>query len=244
MPLLLDICPRIWYNTAMQTDMEGLWRTVTAGETGEKFAAFYAMLTKANAQFNLTRITGEEECRVKHFLDSLAGMNYFPQDADCCEVGSGAGFPSVPLLIARGDLAFTLIESSQKKCRFLETVIKELGLRASVVCARAEEAAKGPLRERFDVCCARAVARLNTLAEYCLPFVKKGGAFIAYKGNAAEEMEEAKGALRILGGAIEEAHAFDLPQGAGRRTILVCRKISHTPPQYPRGHGKERTSPL
>ena len=228
----------------MQTDMEGLWRTVTAGETGEKFAAFYAMLTKANAQFNLTRITGEEECRVKHFLDSLAGMNYFPPNADCCEVGSGAGFPSVPLLIARGDLAFTLIESSQKKCRFLETVIKELGLRASVVCARAEEAAKGPLRERFDVCCARAVARLNTLAEYCLPFVKNGGAFIAYKGSAAEEMEEAKGALRILGGAVEEARTFDLPQGAGRRTILVCRKISYTPPQYPRGHGKERTSPL
>ena len=228
----------------MQTDMEGLWRTVTAGETGEKFAAFYAMLTKANAQFNLTRITGEEECRVKHFLDSLAGIDYFPQNTDCCEVGSGAGFPSVPLLIARGDLTFTLIESSQKKCRFLETVTKELGLRASVVCARAEEAAKGPLRERFDVCCARAVARLNTLAEYCLPFIKKGGAFIAYKGSAAEEMEEAKGALRILGGAVEEAAAFDLPQGAGRRTILVCRKISYTPPQYPRGHGKERTSPL
>ena len=244
MPLLLDICPQIWYNTAMQTDMEGLWRTVTAGETGEKFAAFYAMLTKANAQFNLTRITGEEECRVKHFLDSLAGIDCFPPNADCCEVGSGAGFPSVPLLIARGDLTFTLIESSQKKCRFLETVIKELGLRASVVCARAEEAAKGPLRERFDICCARAVARLNTLAEYCLPFIKKGGAFIAYKGNAAEEMEEAKGALRILGGAIEEAAAFDLPQEAGRRTILVCRKIFPTPPQYPRGHGKERTSPL
>lgn len=150
----------------------------------------------------------------------------------------------MPLLIARGDLTFTLIESSQKKCRFLETVIKELGLRASVVCARAEEAAKGPLRERFDICCARAVARLNTLAEYCLPFIKKGGAFIAYKGNAAEEMEEAKGALRILGGAVEEARTFDLPQEAGRRTILVCRKISHTPPQYPRGHGKERTSPL
>ena len=220
MPLLLDICPQIWYNTAMQTDMEGLWRTVTAGETGEKFAAFYAMLTKANAQFNLTRITGEEECRVKHFLDSLAGIDCFPPNADCCEVGSGAGFPSVPLLIARGDLTFTLIESSQKKCRFLETVIKELGLRASVVCARAEEAAKGPLRERFDICCARAVARLNTLAEYCLPFIKKGGAFIAYKGNAAEEMEEAKGALRILGGAVEEARTFDLPQGAGRRTIL------------------------
>lgn len=244
MPLLLDICPQIWYNTAMQTDMEGLWRTVTAGETGEKFAAFYAMLTKANAQFNLTRITGEEECRVKHFLDSLAGIDYFPPNADCCEVGSGAGFPSVPLLIARGDLTFTLIESSQKKCRFLEKVIKELGLRASVVCARAEEAAKGPLRERFDICCARAVARLNTLAEYCLPFIKKGGAFIAYKGNAAEEMEEAKGALRILGGAVEEARTFDLPQEAGRRTILVCRKIFPTPPQYPRGHGKERTSPL
>ena len=244
MPLLLDICPQIWYNTAMQTDIEGLWRTVTAGETGEKFAAFYAMLTKANAQFNLTRITGEEECRIKHFLDSLAGIDYFPPNADCCEVGSGAGFPSVPLLIARGDLTFTLIESSQKKCRFLEEVIKELGLRASVVCARAEEAAKGPLRERFDICCARAVARLNTLAEYCLPFIKKGGAFIAYKGNAAEEMEEAKGALRILGGAVEEARTFDLPQEAGRRTILVCRKIFPTPPQYPRGHGKERTSPL
>ena len=244
MPLLLDICPQIWYNTAMQTDMEGLWRTVTAGETGEKFAAFYAMLTKANAQFNLTRITGEEECRVKHFLDSLAGIDYFPPNADCCEVGSGAGFPSVPMLIARGDLTFTLIESSQKKCRFLEEVIKELGLRASVVCARAEEAAKGPLRERFDICCARAVARLNTLAEYCLPFIKKGGAFIAYKGNAAEELEEAKGALRILGGAVEEARTFDLPQEAGRRTILVCRKIFPTPPQYPRGHGKERTSPL
>lgn len=228
----------------MQPDFDALWQTILCGETGKKFDAFTAMLCEANQKFNLTRITDERECRIKHFLDSLAGERFFPDGAHCCEVGSGAGFPSVPLMIARPDLSFVLIESSQKKCNFLESAVRELGLRAKVLHARAEEAANGPLREQFDVCCARAVARLNTLAEYCIPFVRVGGAFLAYKGNAEEEIEEARGAFAALGARLVEAQPFQLPEDAGTRTVVVAEKVKKTPPQYPRGRGKERSSPL
>ena len=225
--------------------MNEYMRAVTEGETGEKFAAFYALLTEYNAKFNLTRIVGEEDCRIKHFYDSLLGERAFPQGARCVEVGSGGGFPSIPLLIVRGDLSFVLIESVGKKCAFLERAVGELGLRAKVLNARAEDVARMPAyREAFDVCCARAVARLNTLAEYCLPLVRVGGRFVAYKGEAAEEIAEAKNALHTLGAGEVAAERQELPDGAGVRTIVVAEKQRPTPAAYPRGHGKERSRPL
>lgn len=219
---------------------------VESGETAEKFEAFYKMLAEYNEKINLTRIIDAKDCRVKHFVDSLSGEKFFPQGAVCLEVGSGGGFPSVPLMIARPDLTFTLVESVGKKCDFLAAACEKLHLCARVENARAEDLAKLPaFREKFDVCCARAVARLNTLAEYCLPFVKKGGAFVAYKGgDAEEEIAEAENALRVLGGKAECAANATLPDGAGARTIICVRKVRPTPPQYPRGRGKERKNPL
>ena len=226
----------------MQTYLE----LTETGETGEKFAAFYDLLSDYNEKVNLTRITDKRDCVVKHFLDSLAGEKYFPQGANCAEVGSGGGFPSVPLLIARPDLSFTLFESVEKKCVFLRLAVRELGLNARVECMRAEDAGKDArFREKFDVCCARAVARLNTLLEYCLPFVREGGVFLAYKGSGAEEeLAEAKHALSVLGGGEVKLYPYTLPDGMGERTIVAVKKIRRTPLKYPRGRGKERSDPL
>ena len=237
----VDFCRRICYNTGMTDYFAG----IRGGGTGDKFSAFYALLSEYNQKINLTRITGREECDVKHFYDSLLGEKYFPQGASCLEVGSGGGFPSIPLLIWRPDLSFVLVESVGKKCAFLEKAVAELGLNARVVNGRAEELARLPgYREKFEVCCARAVARLNTLAEYCVPFVQKGGVFVAYKGDAAEEIGEAANAFRVLGCRLQSAERFELPEGAGERTIVVAEKIAPTPAAYPRGRGRERSKPL
>ena len=229
--------------------MENLQReylkSIEEGETGEKFRAFYALLSDYNQKVNVTRIVGEEDCKIKHFLDSLLGERYFPAGARVAEIGSGGGFPSVPLMIVRPDLRFTLIESVGKKCAFLREAAEKLGLDAKVLNIRAEEGAKDPaLREKFDVCCARAVARLNTLSEYCAPFVKTGGRFIAYKGKADEEIAEAKHAFCVLGLRLIDAQKAELPCGEGERTIVVAEKIAKTPAAYPRGRGKERSAPL
>lgn len=210
----------------------------------EKFHEFYRLLLEYNARFNLTAITEEREVYFKHFLDSLAGEEFFPHGKKVVEVGSGAGFPSIPLMIAREDLTFTLIESTGKKCEFLRTVCRALGLKAEVLHARAEEVGKDALyREKFDVCCARAVARLNTLAEYCLPLVKKGGTFVAYKG-AEGELADGKGAIITLGGGMPTVIPYELPEGFGARTLVITEKIKPTPPKYPRGNGAERRNPL
>ena len=230
----------VWYTRSMQE----LQTLLYEGETGKKFAEFYAMLCAANEKFNLTAITEREECYLKHFADSLSGERFFPHGATCAEVGSGGGFPSVPLMIVRPDLDFALFESSEKKCGFLRESCAALGLRAQVYHLRAEEAGRGKFRARFDVCCARAVARLNTLAEYCLPLVRRGGRFIAYKGRAEEELAEAASALRILGARVETLYSFELPEQAGERTVCVFEKYQETPAAYPRGRGKERSKPL
>ncbi len=210
----------------------------------EQFGRLYALLLERNAQFNLTAITEEGEVFHKHFVDSLAGEHLFPQGAACAEVGSGAGFPSLPLAIVRGDLTFTLIESTGKKCAFLKEAVSLLGLsHVRVLCARAEEAARGAEREKYDVCFARAVARLNTLAEYCMPLVKKGGKFLAYKG-AADELEEGKHAISVLGGGEVGVCRYELPEGYGARSLVLAEKAKPTPALYPRGRGAERRRPL
>lgn len=214
-------------------------------ENREAFERFRALLTEYNAKYNLTSIVNEEEILYKHFFDSLAGEAWFKQGAAVCEVGSGGGFPSIPLKIARRDLQFTLLESTGKKCEFLRAVARELQLEnVEIVCARAEEAAhEERYREKFDVCCARAVARLNTLAEYCLPFVKKGGIFLAYKGESSQERKEARNAVFLLGGSEPEFAEYTLGE-YGARSLVCVQKRKTTPVLYPRGHGKERTKPL
>lgn len=212
----------------------------------EKFEKFRQLLTEYNKICNLTAVTDEKGVKYKHFFDSIYGEKLILNGADVVEIGSGGGFPSIPLKIVRDDLSFTLIESTGKKCRFLESVVDNLALKCvKVVNIRAEEGAHNFLyREKFDVAVARAVAQLNVLCEYCLPFVKVGGSFIAYKGDCADEIKEAENAIEKLGGKLEEVIPYSLPEDYGKRTLVVIKKIKPTPPLYPRGQGKERKQPL
>lgn len=209
------------------------------------FEKFACMLKENNKKFNITSVCDDEGIFYRHFLDSIAGEEYFEEGAKIAEIGSGGGFPSIPLKIIRDDLRFTLIESTGKKCNFLKEVVKELNLKdVEVLNIRAEDGAKrGELREKFDVCCARAVAPLNTLVEYCLPYVKTGGFFIAYKGDCDDEIKEAANAVRELGGSYENIVRYDL-ENCGKRTLVIIKKISRTPVKYPRGNGKERKNPI
>lgn len=211
----------------------------------DKFELFKELLKEHNKMYNLTSVCDDEGIYFKHFLDSVAGEEFFDEGASVAEIGSGGGFPSIPLKIVRDDLRFTLVESTGKKCNYLNTVVDKLGLSGvKVLNIRAEDGAKDKaLREKFDICCARAVARLNTLSEYCLPFVKVGGKFIAYKGDCDGEIEEAANAIKTLGGEIEKVVRYEL-ENCGKRTLVVVRKIRSTPSNYPRGNGKERKNPL
>lgn len=215
-------------------------------EKEKKLAKFCALLKEYNEKFNLTSIKNDEGIYEKHFADSLKGEEFFFENAKVLEVGSGGGFPSVPLKIARDDLDFTLIEATGKKCSYLKTIGKELGFENfAVLNGRAEELGKKEeYREKFDIVTARAVAGLNVLCEYCLPFVKTGGIFVAYKGEAEEEIKEAENAIKVLGGKIETVKDFILSEKSGRRNIIVIKKVSETPSLYPRGNGKERKNPL
>ena len=177
-------------------------------------------------------------------MDSGAGVDLFTPNARVAEIGSGAGFPSIPLKIVRPDLAFTLFESVGKKCEFLSAVKEKLNLeKVNIINGRAEEFAKNDnYREKFDVVTARAVARLNILAEYCMPFVKVGGRFVSYKGDAVEEIAEAKNAIKQLGGKIIEVKEYDL--FGAKRTLVVIEKIAKTDNKYPRSNGAIRKKPL
>ena len=227
-----------------EIDFESCRRKI--GEKKEKFSAFYELLLAYNAKFNLTAVTEEDEVFHKHFLDSLAGEGFLRKGAHCVEVGSGAGFPSIPLKIVREDISLTLIESTGKKCDFLRAAVKELGLEnVEIVNARAEDVGREErYRERADVCFARAVARMNTLAEYCMPLVKKGGLFLAYKSDSEEEYREALPALDLLGGGKHGFVRYELPDGYGARMLMFCQKERNTPKKYPRGQGAERRDPI
>ena len=219
---------------------------IIKNEKKEQFDKFAHLLTEHNKICNLTSVIDEKGVTYKHFYDSIIGEKLISHGATVVEIGSGGGFPSIPLKIVRDDLKFTLIEATAKKCRFLESVVDSLSLKCvKVENMRAEEGAHNKiLREKFDFAVARAVAQLNTLCEYCLPFVKVGGSFIAYKGDAKEEIESAGRAIEILGGKIEKVIEYSLPENFGKRTLVVIKKIKNTPAAYPRGQGKERKQPL
>lgn len=210
----------------------------------EKLKSFENLLIEWNKKFNLTSITSSEDIEIKHFEDSLMGEGLFPLNKKVVEVGSGGGFPSIPLIIKRDDLDFTLIESTGKKCEFLTKAVEKLELKAKIINKRAEDVGKSELRESFDIVTARAVASLNTLSEYCLPLIKVGGLFIAYKSVNNEELKNAEKAIKILGGEIVKSYNYSLSNGLGERVIYVIKKVSNTPSIYPRGNGKERSKPL
>ena len=197
------------------------------------FDKYMELLLEYNKMFNLTAITQPDEVRIKHFEDCRAIIDYIPQNASLVDVGSGAGFPGMVIAIARPDVSVTLIDSLNKRVNFLQTVVHELELK-NVTChhLRAEEGGANPcFREKFDIATARAVARLNVLAEYCLPYVKVGGAFLAMKGpNPREEVTDI---ILKLGGNTPEVFDYSLPPDINH-TIVRIEKISITPNNYPR----------
>lgn len=211
------------------------------------FSDYATLLVAWNEKMNLTAITDGEGIAVRHFLDSLLLLPALSpkQGGSLIDVGCGAGFPSMPLKIAREDLRITMLDSLGKRIRFLEELCERLRLSAGLYHLRAEEGAKKPeLRETFDYAAARAVAALPALCELCLPFVSVGGTFAAMKGpSAPEELEAAGGAIRLLGGEVEGVREYTLPDES-RRFVILIKKISHTPPKYPRAFAKISKNPL
>lgn len=207
------------------------------------FENYYSILIEFNKMFNLTAITEKQEVYKKHFVDSVINVDKLVGEK-LIDVGSGGGFPAIPIKILREDINVTLLEATGKKCEFLKEVIKRLELKdINVINGRAEDLAKDlNYRESFDICTARAVARLNTLCEYCMPFVKVGGQFVSFKGNVEEELAEGQSAIKILGGQVKEVYSYQL-DGANRALVYID-KIKPTDKKYPRGNGKERKSPL
>lgn len=209
------------------------------------FRDFYKELVIWNNKFNLTAITDKEQVISKHFEDSLAGLQYF--SGKVCDIGSGAGFPSVPLAIANENLEFVLIDSVNKKVGFLNYIIDKLKLNAKAFHVRAEDAAKD-YRECFDTVTARAVAPLSTLVEYLLPLLKVGGTAVIYKGEAESEIEEAANAIKLLGGEtikIVKYTIFDTLNNATiNHSIILIKKVKPTPKEFPRSGNKPRLIPL
>ena len=215
----------------------------------EKFGIYYRLLIEWNAKMNLTAITEPREVAVKHIVDSLTALRGIEErnSLRLIDVGTGAGFPGIPLKIVRPDLQLTLLDSLKKRVHFLETVVEALGLEgAECLHGRAEEAARqSALRERFDIAVSRAVARLPVLAEYLLPFVRIGGTAIALKGlHSEEEAKESERAVKILGGRAIESIPVVLPGLSDKRAVLLIKKERPTPKAYPRKAGKPAKEPL
>ncbi len=209
----------------------------------DQFEKYYHFLISENEKYNLTAITTEDEVIVKHFLDSVLGERFIRKDAHIIDVGSGAGFPGLPLKIVRPDISLVMIDSLQKRVNFLNACIGKLGLsQVAAVHARAEDyAAKN--REKFDVATSRAVAETTTLAEYLLPFVKVGGSVVMYKSNKAdEEAAVAEFAIQTLGGKLRGIETITLNENT--RKFVIIDKIKTTPIKYPRGKNLPKLKPL
>jgi len=212
----------------------------------EKFITYLRDLKAWNKRFNLTALKKDTEIIVKHFLDSLTLCQLFRQvPKNLVDIGPGAGFPSLPIKIYLTDIECTLIEANGKKISFLKYIIHRLNLKGVfLIKARAEEMARGDLRERFDLAVGRGVARLNVLLEYALPYVKIGGCMIAQKGKNFQEIEEAQKALSLLGGRVTWIKSLKLPFSGEHRNLIMIEKVKSTPLTYPRRPGIPEKRPL
>lgn len=233
--------------TQFEKDLEELNIRLTEKQLNQ-FLLYYEMLIEQNKVMNLTAIIDYEEVMKKHFIDSLSLVKAYDlsKPVSVIDVGTGAGFPGVPLKIAFPDLKVTLLDSLNKRVSFLDSVIDALGLTGiEAIHGRAEDFARNSLREKYDLCVSRAVANLSTLSEYCLPFVKVGGKFISYKSEKiAEEKIAAQNAITILGGKVAGQMEFTLPDCDIYRNLFVIEKVKSTPKKYPRKAGVPGKEPL
>lgn len=213
-----------------------------------QFDTYKNLLVEWNEKMNLTAITEEQEIATKHFIDSLYGLKFLKNAKTLIDVGTGAGFPGLPLKIASPALSLTLLDSLNKRLNFLKAVVDALNLSdVTTVHSRAEDGASigSPLRENFDVAVSRAVANLSVLCEYCLPYVKCGGVFLAYKGGEVEdELAESQNAIETLGGEVNGIFKYTIPKTDITHSIVVIKKIKSTPDKYPRQGGKIQKKPL
>lgn len=232
----------------LEGELAGQGMTLTEGQK-QSFVSFYEAMVEKNKVMNLTAITEWDEVLLKHFCDSLTLLRCvdLKGEKSLMDVGTGAGFPGIPLKILFPEAEMTLMDSLQKRILFLEEIKALLGLEnLRLLHGRAEEAGRQKeLREHFDVCVSRAVSQLSVLSEYCLPFVKVGGVFVSYKSaDCEEEVQAAKKAIHLLGGKVEEVKRFTLPGSDMGRALVVIRKVSATPGKYPRKAGTPAKMPL
>ena len=215
----------------------------------EQYEQYYQTLIEWNEKMNLTAITDKEAVYLKHFFDSLSAAFYFDfsRPLTICDVGAGAGFPSIPIKIAFPNISITIVDSLNKRISFLEHLAKMLKLEnVRFIHDRAETFGRNlEHREQYDVVMARAVARMSVLSELCLPLVKVGGTFIAMKAQSAQdELDTGKKAITVMGGKLETVHSFILPIEESERNLLIVKKMKQTPKQYPRKPGTPNKTPI
>jgi len=221
---------------------------IVLNETQEhQFDRYFKSLVEGNQKANLTAIIDQKEVYIKHFLDSLCSVpkKWIESASALCDVGTGAGFPGIPLKIAYPGIELTLIEPTGKKVRFLESVVSDLGLEKVRIIGKRAEDIVNEYREHFDIVTARAVARLDVLSEICIPFVRIGGHFVCSKGAGyKEELEEAQKAIEKTGGVVTSVTEFDLPENHGKRALITISKIVKTNPVFPRSYAAIKKKPL
>ena len=224
------------------------WNISITERQMKDFSRYFELLSSWNKVMNLTAVTERNEVILKHFADSVALLRFYSlSHKEVIDLGTGAGFPGIPLKIVCPEIRLTLADSLQKRLRFLDTVIQELSLQeVSLVHGRAEDLGRNPdLRDRFDFCVSRAVANLSTLSEYCLPFVKPQGFFVAYKSEKTEEeIQAAHNAIQMLHGKHDHTEEYCLPGTDIVRTLVFIEKTDFTPKQFPRKAGKPSKDPL
>ncbi|WLS85110.1 16S rRNA (guanine(527)-N(7))-methyltransferase RsmG [Lactobacillus apis] len=216
-----------------------------------QFNQYFTSLIEANQHVNLTRITEENDVYLKHFFDSITPLlmfdEFFKSGSNLCDIGAGAGFPSIPLKIIKPEIKVTIVDSLGKRLTFLQELVDKLDLKdVTLVHGRAEDVGQNKqYREQFDLVTARAVANMAVLSEYCLPLVKKGGSFIALKGpKADDELKDSQKAITTLGGKVSEAEELQLPYSDEERTLILVQKVKMTPKKYPRQAGTPHRKPI